>query len=123
MDGKGTISKDVNDSVTTIKFFEWAGDSEIKTPKPGESESDLKADLTTAQDDLKEKQNLVISGISVTDNIKDIKELEKEIEKLEKDIIKAEKKQSKVKVEAFFTKNKKGSKQTVEFTYDGGSLT
>ena len=51
-----------------------------------------------------------------------IKELEKDIKKNEKLLKDAEKDTNKVKVVAFFTKNKSGSKQTVEFTYDGSTL-
>jgi hypothetical protein len=123
VDGKGTISKqDVNDSVTTIEFLDWTKGSELKISKDGESESQLKDKLAEKETDLTTAQNEVEADISVTDNIKEIKKLEKEIEELEKDIIKAVKKQSKVKVTAFFTKNKSGSKQTVEFTYNGSKL-
>jgi len=124
VDGKGTISKqDVNNSVTTIKFSEWTEDSEIKTPKPGESVPELNEKLKEQELSATTLESNVMSGVSVTENIKAIKELKKDIEKTKKDIEKAKKKQSKVKVEAFFTKNKSGSKQTVEFTYDGSTLT
>jgi len=51
-----------------------------------------------------------------------IKELEKEIKENEKKLKAAEKATNKVKVVAFFTKNKDGSKKTVEFTYNGSAL-
>ena len=51
-----------------------------------------------------------------------IKELEKEIKENEKKLKAAEKATNKVKVVAFFTKNKEGSKKTVEFTYNGSAL-
>jgi hypothetical protein len=127
VNGKGTIPEegrdlDTNDSVVTLSKDKWSKGADIDTPKGDKSLSSLKTEYGKKLDQLSTAQDEVTGG-TVTQNIKNIKKLEKEIEKLEKDIEKAEKKLTKVKVVAFFTKNKKGSKKTVEFTYDGTSLT
>tara|TARA_B100000497_G_scaffold64278_1_gene72586 strand:- start:1856 stop:2878 length:1023 start_codon:yes stop_codon:yes gene_type:complete len=123
VDGEGSISKtDINKSVETVTIKQWRTSGGKFNTVIGKPEEDLKSELKDAQSKLTTAQNEVKADISVTDNIKEIKKLEKEIEKLEKDIIKAKNQQPTVKVTAFFTKNKKGSKQTVEFTYNGSKL-
>ena len=127
VNGKGTIPEegrnvDKNDSVVTLSKDMWSKGADINTPTGDKSLSTLEDILEEKELALSDAQDEVTGG-TVTQNIKKIKELEKEIEKLEKDIEKAEKKQTKVKVVAFFTKNKSGSKQTVEFTFNGKELT
>ena len=126
VNGKGTIPDsgrniDTNDTEVSIPISEWSsgidGISEASEP-----EEDILKSIGSAEIKLSALQLQIGNGVSVTDNIKKMKELEKELEKLEKDLIKARKQQPTVKVTAFFTKNKKGSKQTVEFTYNGAGL-
>ena len=95
--------------------------AKIKTPTGDKSLSSLETEYDEKLDLLSAAQ-MSVTGGTVTQNIKDIKELEKDIKKLEKDIEKAEKKLVKVKVTAFFTKNKSGSTQVKEFTSDGTTL-
>ena len=122
MDGSETISSSSDESVTEIDSILWAKGVDIITPKFGETESELTSDLAQTKLDLTEAQNEVVSGTSVTQNIKDIKVYEKEIKELEKKIIKSKKTQVTVKVTAYFTKNKSGSTQVKEFTSDGTTL-
>jgi hypothetical protein len=120
VNGKGIINKTTNESQFPVFKSEW-GDGFEYSDK-GRTEAQITSGLTVANQTLSDKQAAVGSGTSVTQNIIDIKELEKEIEKLEKELLKDKKQQPTVKVTAFFTKNKKGSKQTVEFTYNGTEL-
>ena len=126
VNGKGTIPDsgrniDTNDTEVSIPISEWSsgidGISEASEP-----EQDILKSIGSAEIKLSALQLQIGNGVSVTVNIKKMKELEKELEKLKKDLIKARKQQPTVKVTAFFTKNKKGSKQTVEFTYNGSKL-
>jgi hypothetical protein len=126
VDGSGTISKqDVDGSVTSIDKVTWKGKKDIIDPLPGASVTGLTATITSQKILLETYQTQVISGSSgnVSATLIKIKELEKDIKKNEKLLKDAEKNTNKVKVVAFFTKNKSGSKQTVEFTYDGSTLT
>jgi hypothetical protein len=127
VNGKGTIpdsgrNVDTNNTEVSIPKSEWKSSGGVFNTVIGKTEETLDGELKEAKENLEVKQTAVASNESVTQNIKDIKELEKEIEKLEKDLIKAKKQQPTVKVTAFFTKNKQGSKQTVEFTYNGTEL-
>ena len=119
VNGSETISAGSDESVTEI--LKWAEGAKIKTPTGDKSLSSLETEYDEKLDLLSAAQ-MSVTGGTVTQNIKDIKELEKDIKKLEKDIEKAEKKIVKVKVTAFFTKNKSGSTQVKEFTSDGDTL-
>ena len=125
VDGSGTISKqDVNDPVTTIDKGDWKGKKDINNVSGKQSVTGLTATITSQKIKLEEYQTQVSGGTSgnVSSTLIKIKELEKDIKKNEKLLKDAEKDTNKVKVVAFFTKNKSGSKQTVEFTYDGSTL-
>jgi hypothetical protein len=118
VDGEDTINEQgVDESVTYLKQVDWAKGVDIVTPD--ESVNDLTTKINDKKIDLKNAQDEVVSGTSVTKNIKNIKILEKEIKELEKKIIKSKKTQVTVKVTAYFTKNKSGSTQVKEFTSDG----
>jgi hypothetical protein len=122
VDGSETISAGSDESVNNIPPVKYLKGVDIITPKFGETESELTSVLAQTKLDLTEAQNEVVSGTSVTQNIINIKKYEKEIKELEKKIIKSKKTQVTVKVTAYFTKNKSGSTQVKEFTYDGSVL-
>ena len=121
VDGVDTINEQgVDESVIEIPPVTFVKGIDLVTPD--ESVTDLTTQINQKKVDLKDAQDEVVSGTSVTDNIKAIKVLEKEIKELEKKLIESKKTQVTVKVTAYFTKNKSGSSQTKEFTYDGITL-
>ena len=117
-----TLNESKNQETVTILFSDWSkGFTSDLTSGLG--------DLSDKQKELKEKQEAreslqteIENGVSVSENIKEIKKLDKEIKKLEKEIKSIENSQLTVKVVTFFSKNKSGSKQTVEFIYNGSTL-
>ena len=117
-----TLNESKNQETVTILFSDWSkGFNSDLTSGLG--------DLSDKQKELKEKQEAreslqteIENGVSVSENIKEIKKLDKEIKKLEKEIKSIENSQLTVKVVTFFSKNKSGSKQTVEFIYNGSTL-
>jgi len=125
--GSGTTTKTVNDSVTSIDKSNWSeglDKKDINNVSGEGSVTGLTATITSQKIKLEEYQTQVSGGTSgnVSATLIKIKELQKDIKKNEKLLKDAEKDTNKVKVVAFFTKNKSGSKQTVEFTYDGSTL-
>ena len=127
VDGSGTTTKTVNDSVTSIDKSNWSeglDKKDINNVSGEGSVTGLTATITSQKIKLEEYQTQVSGGTSgnVSATLIKIKELEKDIKKNAKLLKDAEKDTNKVKVVAFFTKNKSGRKQTVEFTYDGSTL-
>ena len=117
-----TLNESKNQETVTILFSDWS--------------KGFTSDLEDVVDDLQDAQKrldsainkrfylvtLVKNGDTVSENIKEIKKLDKEIKKLEKEVKSIENSQLTVKVVTFFSKNKSGSKQTVEFIYNGSTL-
>ena len=124
LDGKNTVpKKDVNNSLTAIYPEDWQKDADLDV-EDGKSVPEITADIASQKTELESLQTQVSGGTagSVGATVVKIKELEKEIKENEKKLKAAEKATNKVKVVAFFTKNKDGSKKTVEFTYNGSAL-
>ena len=89
----------------------------------------LETEIDVAEEALEKKENELSSGTYTTGStvpqlIKEINKDKKYINGLEKDLAKEKKKGiDTVKVEIYYTKDKKGSKKTKQFTYGTGGLT
>ena len=120
------IYTDVNDSVISIPKSEWGlgfdGPITVNSTD-GNSVDDITAKIESEKKELVALQATLQLPPILQSNITRIKELEKSISKNEELLIEAEKNVNKIKVSAFFSKNKTGSNQNKEFTYNGDTLT
>lgn len=127
VDGTDTVNiPDVNDSVISIPKSEWGlgfdGPITVNSTD-GNSVDDITAKIESEKKELVALQATLQLPPILQSNITRIKELEKSISKNEELLIEAEKNVNKIKVSAFFSKNKTGSNQNKEFTYNGDTLT
>ena len=127
VDGTDTVNiSDVNDSVISIPKSEWGlgidGPITVNSTD-GNSVDDITAKIESEKKELVALQATLQLPPILQSNITRIKELEKSISKNEELLIEAEKNVNKIKVSAFFSKNKTGSNQNKEFTYNGDTLT
>ena len=122
---KETYFEEKRDQTISVGIDEWGkgviNEKEIANLKTREGERDEKLiEIANLED------QIALSGNTISnfpDALAELKQLERELKDIEKDIKKLSNGNNKVKVEAYYTKDKKGSRTPGEFTYGSAGLT
>jgi len=113
---------EVNNAETTYSMNQWGGN--VNMVSVAELDT-LETNIATLEEKIATAEENIEKGTftNIQAEQKIIKDGNKDIKGYQKDIDKINKKSNKVKVEAYYTEDKKGSKKKREFTYGTAGLT